>query len=586
MDSRNKKADTGRVNGPRWGNLVLLTALLAGAAVVDLGSEEAGQAEVSSQNSAFTLKVERNEVPVRVIVRDAQGRPVRNLTKDDFRILDDGKLQVITQFSTQGAEAVPPSAGPATAAGTQTASTAKVAERFVSLYFDDLVMDLEEIARTRQAASKYLQSSIQPGDRVAIITSSGRGNLDFTNDRDKLQEALLRLQPNGFFNKAGEDCPDLSDYEAFLIDERHDQQALAIATKKVIDCRCGGDAQHCPDPAGQATAAARTRWTQAQTQVIYSLRGLEELVRRMSVLPGQRSVVFVSSGFISESQLQMISAIIDRAVRAGVVVNALDARGLYTVIPGGEASYRGSVLTNPLAGWLVQIQIAAGQVDGAVLAEMADGTGGIFFHNNNDLDAGFRAAGGLAEFSYVLVFSPSNLKRNGKYHKLSVRLEGEAGRPGFRIQARRGYFAPSAAADSSQAVKEEIASAVYSRDELNSSRLRLGERFFKSAPMEARVTIVAHLDPQWLSFHTEADRQVDEVTFVTAIFDGNGNMVQGRQRVVQMHLRDATLQRMRATGFSVASDFQIAPGTYLVRAVVRDAGGMISTANDTIEIPY
>ncbi len=590
MDSRNKKADTRRVNRFRRVNFVLLTFLLAGAGAADLSGQEARQAEMSSQNSAFTLKVERNEVPVRVIVRDAQGRPILNLTKDDFRILDNGKPQVITHFSTQGVEAAPSfaPAGPEAATGTGAPPKTKIAERFVALYFDDLVMGFDGIVRTRDAASRYLRTSVQPTDRVAIFTSSGKDQLDFTNDRDKLEEALARLHPNGIFKKSGMDCPDLSDYEAFQIDEHNDRQALAVATQKVIDCRCGGDAQHCPNPETDAQIAARQRWAEAQTQATYSLRGLEDLVRRLSVLPGQRSIVFISPGFISESQLEMVSEIIDRAVRAGVVVNGLDSRGLYALVPGGggDASQPGPAIPAQLQGVLTQMQTAAAQVNTEVLAELADGTGGTFFQNNNDFDAGFRSAGGLAEFSYVLVFSPSELKRNGKYHKLSVRLEGEAGRSGFRIQARRGYFAPSAAVDSSQALKEELSEAVYSRDELNSSRLRLGERFFKSGPMEARVTIVAHLDPQWLSFRIEADRHVDDVIFVTAIFDSNGNLVQGLQKTVDMHLRDATLERMRATGLAVASDFKIAPGTYLVRAVVRDAGGMISTTNDTIEIPY
>ena len=200
MDSRNKKADTRRVNRFRRVNFVLLTFLLAGAGAADLSGPEARQAEMSSQNSAFTLKVERNEVPVRMGVRDAQGRPILNLTKDDFRILDNGKPQVITHFSTQGVEAAPSPAGAALAAGTQTALTAKVAERFVALYFDDLVMGFDGIVRTRDAASRYLRTSVQPTDRVAIFTSSGKDQLDFTNDRDKLEEALARgVAVNSFF---------------------------------------------------------------------------------------------------------------------------------------------------------------------------------------------------------------------------------------------------------------------------------------------------------------------------------------------------------------------------------------------------
>jgi VWFA-related protein len=428
LDNRNKKADTIRVNSLRWGSLLLLTVLLAGVAAVEAG----GQAEMSSQNSTFTLKVERNEVPVRVIVRDSQGRPVRNLTKDDFRILDDGKPQVIAQFSTQGAEAAPPSATTAPPAGTQTALAAKIAERFVALYFDDLVMDFEAIVRTRDAALRYLRTSVQPTDRVAIFTSSGQDHQDFTNDRGNLDEALARLHPNGIFNKSGVECPDLSDYEAFRIDEYDDQRALAVATQKVIDCKCGGNAQMCFGAESEAKFAARSRWAETQTQVTYSLRGLEDVVRRLSVLPGQRSVVFVSSGFISQSQLQMVSEIIDRAVRAGVVVNGLDSRGLYTIVPGGDATHSGPSLSGQLLGLMMEMQTAAALEDGAVLEAIADGTGGMFFHNNNDFDAGFRSTGGLAEFSYVLVFSPSGLKRNGKYHKLSVRLEGEARHSGLR----------------------------------------------------------------------------------------------------------------------------------------------------------
>ena len=79
---------------------------------------------------------------------------------------------------------------------------------------------------------------------------------------------------------------------------------------------------------------------------------------------------------------------------------------------------------------------------------------------------------------------------------------------------------------------------------------------------------------------------MDDVVFVTVIFDINGNYVQGVQKSLAMHLRDATLEKIRASGISMASDFKVAPGTYLVREVVRDEGGVISSMNDTVEIPY
>jgi VWFA-related protein len=495
---------------------------------------------------------------------------------------------VITGFSTEGGalSSAAPSAG-AVQPAAKPSAPAQIANRFVAFYIDDLVMGFDAISRSRTAALNYLKASLKPTDRVGIYTSSGQGNLDFTPDRAKLQAALARLQPNGFLKKGAiRECPDLSDYEAYQIDELHDRDALAVATQKVIDCECGGDARICQNAASLAQFAARRVWSQAESQARYSLRGLQNLVRRLSVLPGQRVILFVSPGFLSESQLQMISEIVDRAVRAGVVVNSLDPRGLYTVIPGGDATHPGQALPAQLEGMMVQMQTAAIQADSGVLAEMADGTGGVYFHTNNDLEAGFREAGGLAEFSYVLVFSPNPLKLNGKYHHLTVRLAAPARARGLTLQARRGYFAPRSAPNSAQAEKDELYNSLYSRDELNSSLLRLATRFYKSSPTEAHVTIVAHLDSKLLTFRSENGRHTDDVTFVTVLFDSDGNFVQGLEKQLIMNLRDATLEKMRSTGISISDDFpQVPPGTYLVREIVKDQGGMLSSANDTLEIP-
>jgi VWFA-related protein len=553
------------VKSSRLLKCLLLAPVLTLSPVVACAGQESATPEISSTNMPFNLKVERNEVPVRVVVRDAQGRPVRDLTKDDFRILDEGQPQVITQFSTESAAAPPTPPAAQAAAPPSPSAVPKIADRFVALYFDDLVMDFEGIARARDAASKYIQSSLKPGDRVAIYTSSGRGNLDFTADRDKLLEALSQLSINNLHARAGPPCPPITDYEAYRIEDLNDSGTLQIVAARAIACMCPGNPQNCPDARSTAESAAQARWGQVEREVIGSLRGLEELVRRISVMPGQRSIVFVSPGFISESQLRKVSEITSRAVRAGVVINALDSRGLYTNDPDYQPA------NDP------QTQL--------VLADFAGGTGGVFFHNNNDFDAGFRAAGGLPEYSYVLVFSPGTLKANGKYHHLSVELVGAAASRGLRVQARRGYFAPQTVPSSAQAEQEELMEAVYSRDEINNSRLRLQTRFFKPDPMQAQFTVVAHLEPQWLTFRKQSGRNADDVTFATAIFDNDGNLVAGFTKTLELRLRDATLEKLRTAGISVVNNFKVAPGSYQVREVVKDAGGFISSKNEPVEIP-
>ena len=74
------------------------------------------------------------------------------------------------------------------------------------------------------------------------------------------------------------------------------------------------------------------------------------------------------------------------------------------------------------------------------MAELADGTGGRFFHNSNDLEGGFKSLTEAPEYQYVLEFSPQNVKANGSYHSLKVKVRGN----GLKLQARRGYYAPKA----------------------------------------------------------------------------------------------------------------------------------------------
>jgi VWFA-related protein len=548
--------------------LLLVVTMLAGWGGETAGQEPAPQ-EMSSTSSPFTLKVERNEVPVRVIVRDAQGRPVRNLTKNDFLILDNGKPQVITGFSTEGGArpASAPASGAAKPAPAAKPPASQVANRFVAFLFDDLVADFEGLSRGSTAASKYLQTSLKPDDRVAVFTSSGIGNLAFTSDRIKLQKALSDLRPHPYFATTGNECPPLSDYEAYQIARLNDSLVLQAVTGRVIECLCHGNASMCGDAQAEARAAAEKRWSTVENEAVDSLRSLEKLARTISVLPGQRTIVFVSPGFISGSQLHMISDIVDLAIHAGVVVNTLDPRGLYTVDPQ-SASDTERLDTE------------------AVLGELADGTGGVYFHNNNNLDRGFQEAGGLPEFSYVLVFSPNPLKLDGKYHHLTVRLTAQARQGGFTLQTRRGYAAPRSSPDSAQAKREEFYNVLYSRDELNPTLIRIGTSFFKTGPAEAQVTIVAHLDPQVLNLRTENGLHVGEVTFLSVLFDNNGNFVQGLEKQFILHLRDATLAKLRSAGIAVSDQFKVPPGTYMVREIVKDQGGVLSSANDTFEIPY
>jgi hypothetical protein len=305
-------------------------------------------------------------------------------------------------------------------------------------------------------------------------------------------------------------------------------------------------------------------------------------MRRLSSMPGQRVMVFVSPGFIVTQQTREAGDLIDRANHANIVINTIDARGLYTPDLLGDIA-NPPVDTVRTAGFKASYRIEAQSAQSEILGNLADGTGGTYFHNRNDLDVGLQRAVAAPPLSYLLGFSPQNLKVDGHYHTLKVAM---AGRQKFIIQARHGYYAPRTVKDPTEAAKQEIQEAIFSQEEIHDVPIDLQTQFFKTDQTQARLAVLTHVDVKGIHFRKAEGRSRDDLTFATAIFDENGNYVTGGEKIVEMRLLDPTLNRLNHSGFTVKSSFDIKPGTYLVRLVVRDAeGSQMAARNGAVVIP-
>ena len=557
---------------------------------------EAGEITSQETQPTFRIQTERNLVTVRVTVRDAKGKVIGGLRQEDFRLSDRGKPQTITHFSAESpaakapAEKAPSQPARDPEALTDVSVAPDAAKRYLALFFDDIHISFANLARTRDAADRYLASTLQPGDRVGIFTSSGRDVLDFTDDRAKLHETLFHLRHWPVFSQPDNACPDISDYQAYLIAEEHQTEALQIAQEELYVCRtAGGDALVPRNPTAEQAEAegeALRILSGTEQESLYTLRGLEALSRRMALLPGQRQVVLISPGFLIRSVLEHLSEVIDRALRANVIINALDARGLYTADPMGDISQR-QILLPGRTDLMIRkgsLRLDRERTVSEALTALAGDTGGQVFENNNDFDQGFRLMGILPEVSYVLAFSPQNLKFDGSFHTLKVTL---ANTKGLTIQARRGYYAPRRPEDPGAQSKEEITQALFSKDEINELPLTVQTQFFKINELDAQLSVLTHLDLRLLRFRKEGERNLNNLTLVTALFDRDGKMVTGKQKTLEFRLRDQTLEQLSRSGITVKTSFDIKAGTYLVREVVRDAeGGQLAGLNRTVEIPY
>ena len=547
-------------------------------------------AEVSTRDTPPTFRVRVNLVLVRVVVRDSGGKVVSNLKKEDFQLSDNRKPQVISTFSTETPEShkvapttPPPAPDPDANTSADPAAIAALPQRFVAVVFDDTDMLVGDALWVRTAATK-LFASLAPTDRVGIYSTSGQVTQEFTQEHGLLQESLLRLVPRPLTGGNGfHDCPEVSYYQADQIENRQDAQALLVATEDALDCAYNGDTRFMAQAQALAQSTSQRVLSSGDSQTEYVYRHLEDVIRRLAGMPGQRVLVFVSPGFVITTMLTSdSSSLIDRANRSNIVINTIDARGLFTPDMGDISDpEQGSIKTAGIRGsYRLQSQLA--QAD--VLAQLADGTGGTFFHNRNDIEEGLREAAAAPAMSYLLGFSPQNLKINGAYHTLKVSL---AGKQKFNVQARHGYYAPRTIKDPAEAAKEEIQEALFSQDEINDLPVALQTQFFRKDESQARLAVLTRVDVKGIRFRKADGRNNDDLTVSTAIFDENGNFVTGGQKIVEMKLLDKTLERLSRSGFTLKSSFDVKPGTYLVRMVVRDAeGSQIAARNGAVSIPY
>jgi VWFA-related protein len=521
-----------------------------------------------------TFRTKVNLVLVPVVVRDAAGHPVGNLTQEDFQLFDKGKRQTISSFSLVQRASGSRKNEPATAAatppglGTAPASAGKPdakavgknsgVERHIAYVFDDLNTAFGDVAAFREAALRHFRSGFPIAGRAAIYTFSGRNTLDFTSNEAKLEDTVMKLQLRpAMGHGAGMPCPDVSYYLADLIVNKDDKRALGAVTAQTMACA------HLSEVLAEkvAESAARREMFIGEQDTRVALETLKKVIRLLAQVPGQRLIVLASSGFFAQtsSAFSGMGSVLDLAARANVVISTLDVRGLDT---SGlmEASRR-----SPMSGLEQQYYRESAQAAAGVLADLADGTGGTFFHNNNDLTAGFARVAATPEFSYVLGFSPAALKADGSFHRLKIRL---ANQKGVSVQARHGYYALKEGREEDTAASE-IHDAVFSREEMRDIPVRVRMQLSKSETGDTRLTVVATVDVTSLQFQKGDGRNRDSLTVVSALFDHDEGYVAGTSNTVNLRLRDETLARMES-GIDVPSDFDVKPGTYMVRVVVRE----------------
>ena len=542
-------------------------------------------------------------VQIDAVITDKQGRPVPGLTKADFDVREDGKPQDLSVFSTesrlgleQGADVAPvPLPGPTAPV---LPSAGKVRGRQIVIAVDDLHMAPTNLVSARAALLKFVDEQLALEDQVALVTTSGAVGLsqELTSERTAVRRALERLNLLQQQRVELDEVPHLTEYQAELID-RGDPEAIRLAVQEIRQDNGDVDEQLAKQQAGRV---AQHMLFEIMNYSGQSLSALEQVVRGLAPLSGRKLVVLVSDGFLiglgaSDTRHYDLRRIVDAATRSGVVVYALDSRGLVSEVPGGNASFNGPpVMTAP--GIRESIQSRSIEALRDSLVALSEDTGGFLVKNSNDLSAGLARILRDNLLYYVLGYEPTNKKRDGKFRKIEVRLASRPELKDLKVRTRRGYFAPgppkalpkgeAAVAESSQR-ELQFAQALGSLVPLTGIPVRMVADYVDVPPDGPRAVVKALIDVRNVGFERGSAAYEAELEVAGAVFDESGRReseIAGERSRLRLPLENT--QALREQGLVYEKAIPLGPGQHEVRLAVRDVRtALLGNASVGIEIP-
>jgi hypothetical protein len=197
---------------------------------------------------------------------------------------------------------------------------------------------------------------------------------------------------------------------------------------------------------------------------------------------------------------------------------------------------------------------------------------------------------------YILAFAPSDITPEGKFHALTVTLAEK--QKGFSIQARRGYFAASNEVAEERGTKEGVASnavarpqdqvqgAILSKNDITELPVELDTKLSEEAGDKREISVFSRVDAGPLHFRKEGDHNFNTLTFVFAVFDDKGTLIEAQQRQAKVSVLDGQLPELFKLGVYVNLAFQLRPGNYRLREVVTDSEEHhMTTLSRNIAIP-
>lgn len=542
-----------------------LTALVLGSAIL------AGQAPQTPAPlpQTPTFKVQVDYVDVDVLVTDKEGRFVRDLTRDDFEVFEDGRRQTIANFTVvdipiERADRPLFQADPLEP-DVET-NELPFEGRIYVMILDDPHVDVMRSQRVKIAARQFIQRSLGANDVMAIVHVGGKADSsqEFTNNK-----RLLLASVDKFMGTKLESITLARSAEYFR------QAGMPIVDNRIAD------------PYEQERAYKAQQ----------SLRLLQNVAEWFSGIRGRRkTIIFVSEGIdydisdvirqydapgnAASGILYDIRETISATARSNVSIYGIDPRGLSTLSDETIGVTALADQADPSLGigqssLRNEIQLAQDS-----LRALADETGGFAAVNTNQFSTAFDRIVSDNSTYYVLAYYPPTDKKDGKFHRIEVRTT----RPGLTVRARRGYISPKPSAPSKTTSKDapspEVSEALQSPLNVSGLTLRMFASPFKGVAPNASVLLGVEVLGRDLALQPNGKL---EVSFLAV--DAKGKTFGFQNNSLTMNLKPETRARAEQTGFRMLNRIDLPPGRYQLRVASHDTGGKVGSVVYDLDVP-
>jgi VWFA-related protein len=551
--------------------LAALLTFLAGTALV------AGQNPPASSppppqpppapNQGPTFRVRVDYVEVDIVVTDRQGNLVRDLKKDDFQVLEDGKAQSISAFSLVDIpveRADRPLFQPDPIEPDVKTNEHPFDGRIYVMVIDDYHTNFGRTARVKGAAKQFIERRLGANDLMAIVHTAGAtaANQEFTSNKKLLLAAVDKTQGRK-----------LKSSTANRTEEYY----------RTRDLRQSGDPLNDPEDAERAFNARST---------LDTLRNVAEWFS--SVRGRRKTILFVSEGIDYDihdiiaqtgSNHMGASMVLDAtrdaiaaATRANVSIYGIDPRGLTDL--GDESIEIGSFPDDTSLG------IGTGSLYNELrmaqdsLRVLSEETGGFAVVNKNDFSTAYDRIVKDNSSYYVLAYYPPDA-RPGRVHKIDVRVT----RPGLTVRARKAHVTPkdvkAAPVNAKDVRTPEIRDALDSPLPLSGLTMHVFAAPFKGAAPNASVLFGVEMRGKDLRL-----ANADRLQLSYYAIDAQGKVRGGNTDAITMNLRPETKARIAEQGVRMLNRIDLPPGRYQLRFAAHDSGGgAVGSVLYDLEVP-